>query len=143
MSGDVFGNGMLLSRHIRLQVAFDHRHIFLDPSPDAGGELRRARALVRSAALELGRLRPQEDLARRRRLPAHREVDPAVDGSHAPCSASRRARRRPTEIIRATLKMPVDLLWNGGIGTYVKSSHESNAEVGDRTNDAVRINGMD
>ena len=78
MSGDVFGNGMLLSRHIRLVAAFDHRHIFLDPDPDAGGELRRARAPVRAAALVVGRLRRDADLAGRRRVAAQREVDPAV-----------------------------------------------------------------
>ena len=96
MSGDVFGNGMLLSRHIRLQAAFDHRHIFLDPDPHPRRELRRARAAVRAAALELGRLRPQEALARRRRLPAHRQVDRAVRRKRAPCSASRARPRHPT-----------------------------------------------
>ena len=78
MSGDVFGNGMLLSRHIRLVGAFDHRHVFLDPDPGSRPELRRARAPVPAAALVLGRLRPGADLARRRRLPAHGEVDPAL-----------------------------------------------------------------
>ena len=71
MSGDVFGNGMLLSRHIRLVAAFDHRHIFLDPDPRRGGELRRARAPVQAAALVVGRLRREAHLAGRRRLPAH------------------------------------------------------------------------
>ena len=76
MSGDVFGNGMLLSEHIRLVAAFDHRHVFLDPDPDRGDVVRRAAAAVRPAALVLGRLRPLADLRRRRRLPAHGEVDP-------------------------------------------------------------------
>ena len=143
MSGDVFGNGMLLSRHIRLLAAFDHRHIFLDPAPDRGHRLRGARAAVRPAALELGRLRPQEDL---HAAAAYSRAPPSRSRSRpkpAPCSASQAAAATPTEIIRAILKMPADLLWNGGIGTYVKSSEESNAEVGDRTNDAVRINGME
>ena len=76
MSGDVFGNGMLLSEHIRLVAAFDHRHVFIDPDPGCRGLLRRAPAPVRPAALVVGRLRPLADLRRRRRLPAHREVDP-------------------------------------------------------------------
>ena len=78
MSGDVFGNGMLLSRHIRLQAAFDHRHIFLDPSPDAAASFAERAATVRPAALELGRLRPHAHLQGRRRLPAQRQVDHAV-----------------------------------------------------------------
>ena len=76
MSGDVFGNGMLLSRHIRLVAAFDHRHIFIDPDPDSRGLVRRARAPVQAAALVLGRLRHEADLRRRRRLGALGEVDP-------------------------------------------------------------------
>ena len=75
MSGDVFGNGMLLSRHIRLVAAFDHRHIFLDPNPDPATQLRRARAPVQAAALVVGRLRRQADLGRRRHPRAQRQVD--------------------------------------------------------------------
>ena len=78
MSGDVFGNGMLLSEQIRLVAAYDHRHVFIDPTPGCGGRLRGAPAAVRAAALVVGRLRPRADLRGRRRLPAHREVDPAV-----------------------------------------------------------------
>ena len=78
MAGDVFGNGMLQSPHIKLLAAFNHQHIFLDPTPDRGRELRRAPASVRAAALDLGGLRPQADLQGRRHLPAQREVDPAV-----------------------------------------------------------------
>ena len=74
MSGDVFGNGMLLSEHIRLVAAFDHRHVFLDPDPDAGGVVRRAAAAVRAAALVLGRLRHLADQRGRRRVPASRQV---------------------------------------------------------------------
>ena len=87
MSGDVFGNGMLLSQHIRLIGAFDHRHVFLDPDPDAAAP-RRAPAAVRAAALLVGRLRARADLRGRRRVPAHREVDPAV------AAGARGARRR-------------------------------------------------
>ena len=85
MSGDVFGNGMLLSEHIRLVAAFDHRHVFIDPDPDAAAVLRRAPAAVRPAALVVGRLRRVADLRRRRRVPAPRQVDPghARDGRGA------------------------------------------------------------
>ncbi|HXZ58934.1 MAG TPA: NAD-glutamate dehydrogenase [Steroidobacteraceae bacterium] len=142
MSGDVFGNGMLLSRHIRLQAAFDHRHIFLDPDPDAArafAERERLFALPRSSWDDYERKklsrgggvfpRTLKSIA----LPAEARALLGLDSASA----------TPNEIIRAILKMPVDLLWNGGIGTYVKASDESNAEVGDRTNDSVRINGRE
>ena len=87
MSGDVFGNGMLLSKHIRLIGAFDHRHVFLDPDPDAAAQLGGAPAPVQARALVVGRLRPRADLGGRRRVPAHRQVDPAV------AAGARRARR--------------------------------------------------
>ncbi|HVH83398.1 MAG TPA: NAD-glutamate dehydrogenase domain-containing protein, partial [Steroidobacteraceae bacterium] len=142
MSGDVFGNGMLLSRHIRLQAAFDHRHIFLDPDPDpaaAFAERARLFALPRSSWDDYDRKklsrgggvfpRSLKSIA----LPAEAR---ALLGLEAASAA-------PNEIIRAVLRMPVDLLWNGGIGTYVKASDETNAEVSDRTNDGLRINGRE
>ncbi|MHB1871651.1 MAG: NAD-glutamate dehydrogenase [Steroidobacteraceae bacterium] len=142
MSGDVFGNGMLLSRHILLQAAFDHRHIFLDPKPDAAvsfAERHRLFALPRSSW----------DDYDRKSISAGGGIFPRSAKS-IPLSAQARAllglesaTATPNEVIRAILKMPVDLLWNGGIGTYVKSSRESNAEVGDRTNDALRVNGSE
>jgi glutamate dehydrogenase len=142
MSGDVFGNGMLLSRHIRMQVAFDHRHIFLDPNPDAAVSF-----AERARLFDLPR--SSWDDYDRKKISRGGGVFPRSAKS-IPLSSEARAllnidasAATPNEIIRATLKMPVDLLWNGGIGTYVKSSHESNAEVGDRTNDGVRINGAE
>ena len=92
MSGDVFGNGMLRSRALRLVAAFDHRHVFLDPDPDAGGGVRRAPAAVRAAPFVVGRLRPGADLGGRRRLPADAEVDRAQPARRGPRSASDRAR---------------------------------------------------
>ena len=89
MSGDVFGNGMLLSRHIRLVAAFDHRHIFIDPQPRRRRVVRRARAPVQAAALVVGRLRREADLRRRRRLGALGEIDPDLAAGAAPRSASR------------------------------------------------------
>ena len=141
MSGDVFGNGMLLSQALRLVAAFDHRHVFIDPDPDPAVAFAERTAAVRAAPFELGRLRRVEALARRRRVPAHAEVDRAEP------AGPRRARRRrtgpltPNELVSAVLRAPVDLLWNGGIGTYVKATSESHADVGDRANDGVRVNG--
>jgi glutamate dehydrogenase len=142
MSGDVFGNGMLLSRHIRLQAAFDHRHIFLDPSPDTAvsfAERARLFALPRSSWEDYDRKRISRGggvFARTAKsVPLSPEVR-ALLGLEA-------AAATPNDVIRAILRMRVDLLWNGGIGTYVKASHESNADAGDRANDAVRVNGIE
>ncbi|HEX4619097.1 MAG TPA: NAD-glutamate dehydrogenase, partial [Steroidobacteraceae bacterium] len=142
MSGDVFGNGMLLSRHIRLQAAFDHRHIFLDPDPDptpSFTERARLFALPRSSW----------DDYDRRKISRGGGVFPRTAKAIALHAEARAllglesASAAPNEIIRAILRLPVDLLWNGGIGTYVKASDESNAEVGDRTNDGLRVNGQE
>src|SRR5581483_11606695 len=142
MSGDVFGNGMLLSRHIRLQAAFDHRHIFIDPTPDTAASF-----AERARLFDLPR--SSWDDYDRKKISRGGGIFPRTAKS-IPLSPEARAllgieaaSATPAEIIKATLKMPVDLLWNGGIGTYVKSRHETNAEVGDRANDAVRINGVD
>ncbi|MET0764618.1 MAG: NAD-glutamate dehydrogenase [Blastococcus sp.] len=138
MSGDVFGNGMLLSRHIRLVAAFDHRHVFLDPDPD-----------------------PEAGFAERTRLfnlPGSSWADYdssliSAGGGVFPRAAktvllSPEVRSRldipeetltPDELIRAILRGPVDLLWTGGVGTYVKASAETHAEVGDKRNDQVRV----
>ena len=122
MSGDVFGNGMLLSRHIQLVAAFDHRHIFLDPDPDPASEFRRARAPVQAAALVMGRLRRQADLRGRRHLsraaPSRSPLSPEVKRALGISADA----LTPTELVNAILKAPVDLLYNGGIGTYVKAS---------------------
>jgi glutamate dehydrogenase len=138
MSGDVFGNGMLLSPHIKLVGAFDHRHVFLDPDPDpeAGyAERRRLFELPRSSWDDYDRSLISEGGG----------VWPRTAKSIAISEAAQSAlgidadRLTPAELIRALLRAPVDLLWNGGIGTYVKATAENNADVGDKTNDAVRI----
>jgi len=142
MSGDVFGNGMLLSPHIRLQAAFDHRHIFIDPNPDKGtsfAERQRLFDLPRSSWDDYDRTRISKGGGVFARTSKSITLSPearALLGLEG-------AANTPTEIMRAILRMPVDLLWNGGIGTYVKASRESNAEVGDRANDALRINGRE
>ncbi|MEJ2632184.1 MAG: NAD-glutamate dehydrogenase [Acidihalobacter sp.] len=138
MSGDVFGNGMLLSPHTRLVAAFDHRHIFVDPNPDteAGyAERQRLFALDRSSWGDY-------DAAT---ISAGGGVWPRTAKS-IPVSAEMREalgieanRLAPNDLISAILKAPVDLFWNGGIGTYVKSSDESHVDVGDKANDAVRV----
>ena len=124
MSGDVFGNGMLLSPHIRLVAAFDHRHVFVDPTPDAARGFAERAAAVRAAALVVGRLRPRRDQRGRRGVAADGEV-----GAGRRRRSARRwgstedvTRLSPPELIRAILRAPADLLWNGGIGTYVKAS---------------------
>ncbi|MFF2013421.1 NAD-glutamate dehydrogenase [Streptomyces sp. NPDC058195] len=144
MSGDVFGNGMLLSEHIRLVAAFDHRHIFLDPTPDAAtsyAERRRLFELPRSSWADYdkdllsagGGIHPRS--AKSIPVNAHiREalgIEPGV------------TKMTPADLMQTILKAPVDLVWNGGIGTYIKSSAESNADVGDKANDAIRVNGED
>ncbi len=142
LSGDVFGNAMLLSKHIRLHAAFDHRHIFIDPSPDAAvsfAERGRIYALPRSSWEDYdARLISKGGGVHSRQqktVPLSVEAR-ALLGIDLPAAA-------PNDVIRAILRLPVDLLWNGGIGTYVKSADETNAEIGDRANDAVRVNGAD
>jgi glutamate dehydrogenase len=144
MSGDVFGNGMLLSEHIRLVAAFDHRHIFLDPDPDAAvsyAERRRLFELPRSSWADYdpsliskgGGVYPRtaKSISLSPQVKQALGIDPGVTVM------------TPAELMRAILKAPVDLLWNGGIGTYVKSSAETHADVGDKANDAIRVNGRD
>ncbi|MCZ2858904.1 NAD-glutamate dehydrogenase [Blastococcus sp. VKM Ac-2987] len=141
MSGDVFGNGMLLSEHIRLVAAFDHRHVFVDPSPAAASfaERRRLFDLPRSSWADYdtslisagGGIWPRTAKS----VPVSEQVRAAL-GLPGDVTAL-----PPVELIRAVLLAPVDLLFNGGIGTYVKASGESHLEVGDKANDAVRVDG--
>ncbi|TZF91012.1 NAD-glutamate dehydrogenase [Cognatilysobacter lacus] len=144
MSGDVFGNGMLLSKHILLIAAFDHRHIFLDPTPDAAVSFKeRARMfkLPRSSWEDYntrliskgGGIYPRSAKS----IPLSPQIRQAL-GVDAAIEAM-----SPAELMSAILKAPVDLLWNGGIGTYVKSSRETHADVGDRANNALRVDGRD
>ncbi|HEY1393548.1 MAG TPA: NAD-glutamate dehydrogenase domain-containing protein, partial [Methylibium sp.] len=145
MSGDVFGNGMLLSRHIRLLAAFDHRHIFIDPDPDAAtsfAERERMFALPRSSWADYdaklisagGGVWPRSAKA----IPLPPEARAALGmeaGDGEPLT--------PNEVMHAILQAPADLFYNGGIGTYVKAAGESHAECGDRANDAIRVNGAE
>nr|WP_308237929.1 NAD-glutamate dehydrogenase domain-containing protein [Phenylobacterium sp. J426] len=142
MSGDVFGNGMLLSRQIRLQAAFDHRHIFLDPDPDPAtsyAERERMFALPRSSWDDYDRTKISKGggvFARSlKEIPLSAEVRDMLGVAAETLS--------PAELINAILKAPAELLYLGGIGTYVKARSEANAEVGDKANDALRVNGAD
>jgi glutamate dehydrogenase len=142
MSGDVFGNGMLLSRHIRLLAAFNHQHIFIDPSPDAETsfcERERLFRLPRSSWSDYDA----------RLISPGGGIYPR-DAKDVPLSAQARAllgidvaRPAPSQVLQAILRLPVDLLWNGGIGTYVKASWEANSAIGDRSNDPLRVDGRD
>ncbi|AKJ69163.1 putative NAD-glutamate dehydrogenase [Pandoraea thiooxydans] len=142
MSGDVFGNAMLLSRHIRLVAAFDHRHIFLDPAPDpqvSFAERERLFKLPRSSWDDYDRaaISPGGGVFARtvKSIVLSPQVRAALGVSEAELA--------PADLMRAILRAPVDLFYNGGIGTYVKASYESHAQVGDRANDAVRVDGAD
>jgi glutamate dehydrogenase len=137
MSGDVFGNGMLLSRHIKLVGAFNHMHVFLDPHPDLESSFEervRLFGLARSSwadydqslISEGGGIFPRSAKS----IPLSPEVRELLGVEEEALT--------PNEVVNALIKARVDLLWNGGIGTYVKASEETHAEVGDRTNDAVR-----
>lgn len=142
MAGDVFGNGMLSSKHIRLLAAFNHQHIFIDPDPDAAASWDERLRLSRLSGSGWG------------------DYDPALisagggvfDRSSKSINLSQEAaealgcepgEHTPAQVVSTILAAPVDLFWNGGIGTYVRSAAESDADVGDRANDAVRITARD
>ncbi len=142
MSGDVFGNGMLLSQSIKLIAAYDHRHIFIDPDPDAAAswaERKRMFDLPRSSWEDYdksliskgGGVFPRD--AKSIKLSKAAQKALGVD----------RAEFEPEALITAILKAPVDLLWFGGIGTYIKAESENNVQVGDPANDAIRIDGRE
>ena len=142
MSGDVFGNGMLRSRRIRLVAAFSHLHVFIDPDPDRQASFAERERLFRLpgstwADYREGLVSPGGGVwprsAKSITLSPEAMAALGVPGEGP-------ATRTPNDVIRAILRAPVDLLWNGGIGTYVKAASETHAEVGDRSNDSVRIN---
>jgi glutamate dehydrogenase len=142
MSGDVFGNGMLLSKHIRLLAAFDHRHIFIDPDPDAAtswDERKRLFDLPRSSWEDYDQSLISEGggvySREQKSIPISRQARAALG------IADTVEELTPPALIKTILKAPADLLFNGGIGTYIKAETESEADVGDRANDPVRVNG--
>ena len=137
MSGDVFGNGMLLSEHIQLVSAFDHRDIFIDPKPSAGSfaERKRLFELPRSSWQDYDRAKISKGGGV---FPRTAKAIPVSDEMKALLGLDV-ASMTPAELMRAVLKCETDLLWFGGIGTYVRASAERDEEVGDRANDALRI----
>ncbi|VVE20960.1 NAD-glutamate dehydrogenase [Pandoraea iniqua] len=142
MSGDVFGNGMLLSKHIRLVAAFDHRHIFLDPSPDAAASFAERERLFQLPRSSWGDYDVKLISAGGGIFPRSAKTI-ALSPEVRELIETDATEMAPTDLLRALLKAPVDLLYNGGIGTYVKASTESHAQVGDRANDGLRVNGLD
>ncbi|PKO68134.1 MAG: NAD-glutamate dehydrogenase [Betaproteobacteria bacterium HGW-Betaproteobacteria-16] len=140
MSGDVFGNGMLLSTQIKLVLAFDHRHVFIDPDPDVAlshAERERLFKLPRSSWDDYDKSLISEGGGVFPRTAKSIRLSPqarAVIGTEA-------SEMAPNDLLNAILKAPVDLVYNGGIGTYVKASFESHAQVGDKAGDAFRVNG--
>ncbi|MCL1078491.1 NAD-glutamate dehydrogenase [Parashewanella spongiae] len=142
MGGDVFGNGMLLSRHIRLQAAFNHMHIFIDPNPDAETSY-----VERERLFDLPRSSWEDYSAKliskgggifsrsAKSIPLSSEMKKML--------GTTKSTMTPNELLKTLLTMHVDLIWNGGIGTYVKATTESHVEVGDRANDAIRVNGIE
>ncbi|MEJ8825358.1 NAD-glutamate dehydrogenase [Variovorax humicola] len=142
MSGDVFGNGMLLSTHIRLVAAFDHRHVFLDPDPDVQksfAERERLFKLPRSSWADYDATLISEGGGIHARTAKSIAITPQVKQVLDITADA----LTPTELVNAILKAPVDLIYNGGIGTYVKAKGETHAQVGDRANDALRVNGSE
>ncbi len=138
MSGDVFGNGMLLSPEIRLIAAFDHRDIFIDPAPDAAAsmaERERMFALPRSSWQDYDKSKMSAGGI----IVSRAQKQVTLSAAAAAAIGLDKTVASPAEIMNAILKAPVDLLWFGGIGTYVRGSSETNAEVGDRANDAIRV----
>ncbi|MFZ6654851.1 NAD-glutamate dehydrogenase [Undibacterium sp. TJN19] len=140
MSGDVFGNGMLLSPHIKLQLAFDHRHIFIDPAPDVAAsfaERQRLFNLPRSSWDDYDKslISPGGGV-----YPRSAKSITLTPEARAVLGIET-AELAPVELLRAILQAPVDLLYNGGIGTYVKATYETHAQVGDKAGDAFRVNG--
>lgn len=142
MSGDVFGNGMLLSRHIQLVAAFDHRHIFLDPSPECEAsfvERERLFRLPRSSWADYDAKLISAGGGIHPRTAKSIAITPEVQRVLGIAAAA----LTPTELVNAILKAPVDLIYNGGIGTYVKATSETHVQVGDRANDVLRVNGAE
>ncbi|WP_404340237.1 NAD-glutamate dehydrogenase [Pseudoalteromonas mariniglutinosa] len=142
MAGDVFGNGMLLSKHIRLQVAFNHLHIFVDPNPDSATsypERERLFNLPRSSWEDYNK----ELISAGGGVFSRAAKSISLTPEMKKMLGTKKASMTPNELIKAALMMDYDLLWNGGIGTYIKNSKETDADVGDRANDALRINGAE
>lgn len=142
MAGDVFGNGMLMSKHICLTAAFNHLHIFIDPNPNAEASYKERERLFTTPGSSW------EDY--NKKLISNGGGIFSRNAKSIPISKEMKARfdisvdkLTPSDLISALLKSPVDLIWNGGIGTYVKSASESHTNIGDKANDSLRVNGAE
>jgi glutamate dehydrogenase len=141
MGGDVFGNGMLLSKQTRLIAAFNHLHIFIDPDPDAASSFAERRRLFKARSGWDGY--NTELISKGGGIWSRQEKQITLSAPAQKALGTQQSSFTPNELLRTILLAPVDLLWNGGIGTYVKSQHESHQDVGDRANDAIRVNGRE
>ncbi|MGB7818724.1 MAG: NAD-glutamate dehydrogenase [Ornithinibacter sp.] len=144
MSGDVFGNGMLLSEHIRLVAAFDHRHVFIDPDPVAAesfAERKRLFEMPRSSWADYDTSLISKGGGVFPRSLKSIDITPQMAAALGIPEGTKRM--TPSELIHAILLSPADLLWNGGIGTYVKASTEDHLSIGDRANDSIRVDGKE
>ena len=142
MSGDVFGNGLLMSEHIKLVAAFNHQHIFVDPNPDPAvsfSERKRLFELSRSSWEDYDPALISTGGGVFSRSAKSISLSPAAQQ----CLGISEAELKPNDLVRLLLQAKVDLIWNGGIGTYVKAKSENHQDVGDRANDPVRVNGKD
>ncbi len=140
MAGDVFGNGMLLSKHICLLGAFNHLHIFVDPTPDAAKSWPERKRLFDTPGTAWTDYNAKL-ISKGGGIFERKAKSIPISPQMKACFGIRKDSMTPNELMRAMLMAEVDLLWNGGIGTYVKASSERDAEVGDRANDALRVNG--
>lgn len=140
MSGDVFGNGMLYTDRIKLVAAFDHRHIFIDPNPDPKESYKERRRLFQLPKSSWEDYNPKL-ISKGGGVFKRSDKSITLTAAMKAILGTEENSLSPNELIRAILKSPVDLLFNGGIGTYVKSATESHADVGDRTNEYCRVNG--
>lgn len=140
MSGDVFGNGMLMSEHICLTAAFNHQHIFIDPNPNAASSYIERQRLFTTPGTNWADYN-QKLLSRGGGVFSRDAKSISISPEMQQRFSITSSEMRPADLIHALLQAPVDLIWNGGIGTYVKSSQESHADVGDKANDSLRVNG--
>lgn len=140
MAGDVFGNGMLLSKHIRLQAAFNHLHIFIDPSPDAANTFIERQRLFENPGLTWDDF-DKKLISKGGGVFSRSAKSISISGAMKKAFDISEDKLAPNDLINKLLKAPVDLIWNGGIGTYVKASWETHSDVGDKANDSLRVNG--
>jgi glutamate dehydrogenase len=140
MAGDVFGNGMLMSEHICLTAAFNHIHIFIDPSPDSKSSFKERQRMFTIPGVTWENYN-QKLISKGGGIFSRAAKAIPISPQMQKCFDIKEDRLTPTELINSLLKSPVDLIWNGGIGTYVKANTETHADVGDKANDSLRVNG--